>query len=257
MTTRGAGGLPKQQFFLGGLNASTQYNIYLTLSSNVTTNAGTVFSPSMSIKTKTNDNCQLVFDLPFCTETAYAAPANPSVFNSTGLASFYDTMASQLYANFSVTMQLYPCNRSSSAQFSLIRNCSTCLVAYKSWLCAVTIPRCADVTDDSSYLYERPVNQSRNPQIDQVIQPGPYKEVLPCSELCFGVEQNCPSTLGFQCPLPKSFGLQNGYGDSRVGVCNAPELQYLASRARRLEIGIWVVGFGILVHMAFWILVGC
>lgn len=154
-------------------------------------------------------------------------------------------------------MQLYPCNRSSSAQFSLIRNCSTCLVAYKSWLCAITIPRCADVTDDSSYLYERPVNQSRNPQIDQVIQPGPYKEVLPCSELCFGVEQNCPSTLGFQCPLPKSFGLQNGYGDSRVGVCNAPELQYLTSRARRLEIGIGVVGFGILVHMAFWILVGC
>src|SRR5208282_948448 len=36
MTTRGAGGLPKQQFLLGGLNASTDYNVYLTLSANST-----------------------------------------------------------------------------------------------------------------------------------------------------------------------------------------------------------------------------
>src|SRR5579859_4332717 len=52
MTTRGAGGLPKQQFFLHGLNSGSEYNVYLTLPLNGSTKGGTVFAPSMSIKTK-------------------------------------------------------------------------------------------------------------------------------------------------------------------------------------------------------------
>ena len=254
MTTRGAGGLPKQQFLLGGLNASTDYNVYLTLAANSTTMAGTVYTPSMSFRTKTSDNCQLVFNLSFCTETAYAAPANPNILNSTQLATFYDSLASELFTNFSTTLQLNPCNTSLSAQYSLFRNCTTCLQAYKNWLCAVTIPRCADFTDTSSFLFPRAVNTSRNPSIDQIVQPGPYKEILPCSELCFGVEQNCPITLGFQCPLPGSFAIANGYGESNDGTtCNSPQLQYLASWGGKLKMGGWGVGVVILVHLAFWI----
>ena len=256
MTTRGAGGLPKQQFFLGGLNASTEYNVYLTLPSNSTTLGGIVYNPSMLIETKTSNTCELVFNLPFCTETAYAAPANPNIFNSTSLAQFYDTLASSLYTNFSTTLQTLPCNTSVSAQYSLFRNCSTCSSAYKNWLCAVTIPRCADVTDSSPFLFDRPVNTSRNPFIDQDVQPGAYKEIMPCSDLCFAVEQNCPSTLGFQCPLIGSFGMLNSYVEDNTGkTCNAPQLQYLAS----LGLKVSVSGFGgfvILLHLAFWIVLG-
>jgi calcium channel MID1 len=253
MTTRGAGGLPKQQFLLSGLNASTEYNVYLTLPSNTTAMTGTVYTPSMSIKTKTSDNCQLVFNLSFCTETAYAVPANPSILNSTQLATFYDSLASELFTNFSTSLQLSPCNATISAQYSLFRNCTTCLQAYKNWLCAVTIPRCADITDTSSFLYPRAVNTSRNPLIDQTVQPGAYKEILPCSQLCWGVEQNCPVTLGFQCPLPGSFAMANSYGEDDDGkTCNAPQLQYLASGGGKLEMSGWV-GIVFLVNLAFWI----
>jgi len=255
MTTRGGDGLPRQQFFLSGLNASTEYNIYLTLPSNLTKDAGTVYTPSMSIKTKTSDNCQLVFNLPFCTEVAYSVPANPDILNTSALATFYDSFASSLYTNFSTTLQLYPCNTTLSAQYTLFRNCTTCLTAYKNWLCAVTIPRCADVTDDAPYLFLRAENTSRNSLIDQTVQPGPYKELMPCSQLCWGIEQNCPSTLGFQCPLPGSFAMVNSYVEDNSGkTCNAPQLQYLASRgSRKLMIEGWV-GVVILVHLAFWIM---
>jgi len=254
MTTRGAGGLPKQQFFLSGLNASTEYNVYLTLPLNTSTQAGTVFTPGMSIKTKASNNCQLVFNLPFCTETAYAAPANPNILNSSALNSFYDTLASNLFANFSTTLQLQACNTTQSAQYSLFPNCTTCQQAYKNWLCAVTIPRCADVTDPAPYLFERPVNTSRQPLIDQVVQPGAYKEFMPCSDLCWGIEQNCPSTLQFQCPIPGSLAMQQSYVEDKTGkTCNAPQLQYLASSARKLGVAeLWVL-VGVFVHLAFWI----
>jgi calcium channel MID1 len=258
MTTRGVGGLPKQQFLLSGLNASTEYNVYLTLPSTNDTSSdqGVVYAPSVSIKTKTNDNCQLVFNLPFCTETAYAAPANPNILNSSALATFYDSFASSQFANFSISLQLTACNTTLSAQYSLFRNCTTCLSAYKNWLCAVTIPRCADITDQAPYLYERPVNDSRNPLIDQTIEPGAYKELMPCSDLCFAVEQNCPSTLSFTCPLPGSFAMQNSYVEDNTGkTCNAPQLQYLASRGGKVEVGRWGL-VGIVVHLAFWIMWG-
>lgn len=255
MTTRGAGGLPKQQFLLGGLNASTEYNIYLTLPStnDTSSNQGVVYPPSVSIKTKSSDTCQLVFNLPFCTETAYAAPANPNNLNSSALGSFYDSFASSQFANFSTSLQLTACNTTLSAQYSLFRNCSTCLSAYKNWLCAVTIPRCADSTDQTPYLFDRPINTSRNPLIDQTVEPGPYKELMPCSDLCFAVEQNCPSTLSFTCPILGSFGMQNSYVEDNTGkTCNAPQLQYLASRGGRVEVGRWVIVV-IAVHLALWI----
>lgn len=44
-------------------------------------------------------------------------------------------------------------------------------------------------------------SQSRNPKIDKEIQPGPYKELLPCEDLCFDIVRSCPATLGFGCPV--------------------------------------------------------
>lgn len=135
-----------------------------------------------------------------------------------------------------------------------MRNCSTCAAAYKTWLCSVTIPRCEDFTSNDTWLQPRALNQtfpdgtplsqellapyaadmsnsaflsSRNPLIDSQVKPGPYKEILPCQELCYDLVQSCPAQLGFACPRPWLTGFNTSYGvkppiDNGSVVCNYP-----------------------------------
>jgi len=75
------------------------------------------------------------------------------------LASYYDEYASLLYTNFSLSLQLIPCNTSSTSAYSPSKNCDDCAAAYKSWLCAVTIPRCVDFSIwYKSYLESAPTS---------------------------------------------------------------------------------------------------
>jgi calcium channel MID1 len=58
-------------------------------------------------------------------------------------------------------------------------------------------------------------NHSRNPLIDQQIQPGPYKELLPCIDLCYEIVKSCPAAMGFGCPKQeflynKSYSIYDG-----------------------------------------------
>ena len=195
----------------------------------------------------------LVFNLPFCSSVAYAAPGNPlsnnaSVSNATSLGLLYDNYASLAYTNFNYSLSQVACNTTSSAQYSLVRNCTDCANAYKEWLCAVVIPRCEDFSNSSSFLQPRAISQtfinqtygkkfvddptlsienqrkayfnsSRNSMIDDVIVPGPYKEVLPCEDICYELVRSCPSFLGFGCPLP-GHGLNYSYGTPPT--CNSP-----------------------------------
>lgn len=200
------------------------------------------------------DNCALLFNMSFCTSVAYAAPANPQKLNTTELIKTYDDYAQSLYKNFTYSLQQIPCNTTSSAQYSLARNCNDCNVAYVEWLCAVTIPRCADISNTSTFLQPRAVNRSfinssyaiatdgvmafspenrtklafnssRNPMIDDIIKPGPYKELLPCKDLCYNLVRSCPAALQFACPLEGN-GLSYSYGDpsphSELVTCNRP-----------------------------------
>lgn len=51
--------------------------------------------------------------------------------------------------------------------------------------------------------------------IDQIIKPGPYKELLPCQELCFDLVQACPTALQFNCPKREGYAggvLGDSYG---------------------------------------------
>jgi calcium channel MID1 len=59
---------------------------------------------------------------------------------------------------------------------------------------------------------------SRNPLIDTAIQPGPYKELLPCEDLCFDIVRSCPAQLGFGCPAPSMRGAS--YGKREIGTQN-------------------------------------
>lgn len=159
----------------------------------------------------------------------------------TDVATFYNSNASSLYINFAKSLQLIPCNTTSSAQYSLARTCADCDNAYKNWLCAVVVPRCADFSSPSNQTWLKPRNinrpfingtepsnvtdpifndanksimylsSSRYPSIDTSMAPGPYKEILPCAEMCYELVRSCPASLQFGCPLPLK-GLELSYG---------------------------------------------
>jgi hypothetical protein len=162
-------------------------------------------------------------------------PTNETLSNVTTLSNIYDSHAEALYRNFSLSLQQIPCNTTSTAQYSLTSNCTACAHDYKTWLCAVTIPRCVDFSSPEAFLEPRnggvplptlpqdssaqipltpPANASRNPMIDSLIRPGPYKELLPCQHLCWDMVRSCPMSLGFRCPEPDALygALGRSYG---------------------------------------------
>lgn len=263
MTDRGLGNKPKQQFYVGALNSSSGYFGTLAMDGNSTASGrgvigggGTVWRP-MDWVTKADGNCALMFDLEFCSEVAYAVPANIAIYpERSDLAARYDNYASDLYKNFTYSLEQIACNASSDSAYSPAQGCDDCAAAYKEWLCAVTIPRCEDYSAGYEWLQERNVaamfpngtylpveelnrtyhpmlgaptlpgspawsqtlnstfasNRSRNHEIiDLDILPGPYKEVLPCEDLCYSLMQKCPAKMGFGCPS-KGKGLERSYG---------------------------------------------
>ena len=225
-------------------------------------------------------NCQLIYNLSFCDTVNYAVPANPinsSFATMAELAGFYDNYTSQNFNYFAYSLEQIPCNTTAEAQYSLATNCSNCYDAYKQWLCAVTIPRCMDFSSTEPYLQARNVNQSfidgspfpvgdptfseanksimylnssRVPRIDQIIQPGPYKELLPCIGLCYGLVQNCPAALGFACPLAgKGQNYSYGYVTDNSLTCNIPGAIWGVSEASGCgpsTVGVWI---GLLLAM--------
>ncbi|KAL8941482.1 MAG: hypothetical protein Q9216_002210 [Gyalolechia sp. 2 TL-2023] len=253
------GGQPKQLFYIKNLNRSSSYHAIMTLerSKSGTIGGGGAVWSMTNFTTKSDTNCQIIHSLPFCTNIAYAVPSNPNPpTNMTALALIYDTYANDTYQNFDKSLQQIPCDTTPSAQYSLARNCDDCADAYKTWLCAVTIPRCADFSSPSNLTHLQPRNiaqnfpngtavpdepkgslfsrenkttnhygMSRNRWIDDSIKPGPYKEVLPCKDLCYHLMQNCPAALKFACPTEKR-GLNYSYGHYTVGdaewMCNWP-----------------------------------
>lgn len=87
------------------------------------------------------------------------------------------------------------------------------------------------------------LNGSRNLQIDQLVVPGPYKEVLPCDDLCYTLVQSCPASMGFNCPQPGDIGFNASYGLKPLGngqnnngritniTCNKPGAVYFSRAA--------------------------
>ncbi|KAK7515210.1 uncharacterized protein IWZ02DRAFT_60271 [Phyllosticta citriasiana] len=250
MTTRGLGNKPKQQFFVQNLNGSTSYEAFPVMQGNSTASGAGVVGgggqvwPVVGFTTKSDNNCQIIFNLTFCDEVSYAVPSNPDRFSGMEpLRDLYDNHAMSIYQNFDYTLQQTACNTTTTAQYSLAKNCTDCAKSYKNWLCAVTIPRCEDFSASDKWLQPRNVaspfingttiaetpfadnvkeynstlrnrlyaNSSRNSLIDTVVQPGPYKELLPCDDLCYSLVQSCPATMSFACPL-KGKGLEQSYG---------------------------------------------
>jgi calcium channel MID1 len=194
-----------------------------------------------------DDSCQVIFDLDFCDTVAYAVPSNTNLkLNDSVLAAIYEDQAKAYYENFTKSLQQIPCNATPDARYSLAQTCDDCAANYKTWLCSVLIPRCEDWTatdewlqprnigsafpNDSSMFGKDPMAQfnstarkkaresvaysnSRNPLIDEEIKPGPYKEMLPCEDLCFDIVRSCPAKMKFGCPEDEQRAMSYGKKD--------------------------------------------
>lgn len=272
MTSIGDGTLPKQQFYVDGLSKSKTYNVILAMNGNSTASGdgvvgggGQVFHMT-NFSTLTDGNCAVIYDLAFCDQVAYSVPSNPNNFaNSSLLAAYYDNATQLTYSNFKKVLALVPCETTASAQYSLARTCADCDAAYKSWLCSSSIPRCTDYSSDKAWTQPRALGQpfpngtflpqavlalanqsaalngSRNSSIDAIVAPGPYKEVLPCDEICYSLVQSCPASMGFNCPQPDDLGFNTSYGtkpkdmtgdiNGRINsiTCNYPGVAYFIS----------------------------
>ena len=216
----------------------------------------------------------MLFDLAFCSEVAYAVPSHPSL-NVTQLTELYDSNAAALYKNFSNSLQQIACNATLTAQYSLARSCSDCAAAYKQWLCAVTIPRCQDFSSNLPFLLPRNTgqdfingsrmdgsdtlrwavltNSSRNPIIDAKVKPGPYKEVLPCKDLCYDLVQSCPAVLGYACPEDKWLSGSNGVRSPSGDItCSYLGAAYFLNTAWKYGEGMKRVLWAIIGFWVFW-----
>lgn len=193
-----------------------------------------------------------------------------------------------MYQVFNNSIQQISCNTTDSAKYSLVSTCDDCSDSYKTWLCAVTIPRCEDLSTpvsvgvatmprsmgnasvadlqtagiNASYAKRSWVSSSRNPLIDQNLAPGPYKELLPCANLCYDLARTCPTVLAFSCPaqtslLSRSYGIFNRQlASTGTWTCNFlgqdPDMP-VASRAA-LGAGAWfpLLIMAGLLHLVFW-----
>jgi calcium channel MID1 len=233
----------------------------------------------------TGTNCKLVYNLPFCSDVAYAVPAN-STSTVTDLVNFYDSNAQSLYGTFNNSIQQVSCNTTNSAQYSLVSSCTDCADSYKTWLCAVTIPRCVDLAAPvlsgtavipramanatAAQLQQAGVNatsarrswanSSRNALIDQSLGPGPYKELLPCANLCYDLARTCPTVMGFACPkqpalLARAYGVfSKQLASTGTWTCNFlgqdPDMPIPSGAGRARAWGSLVLG-ALLLHLAF------
>lgn len=188
--------------------------------------------------------------LAFCPAVAHSVPAPASVSTADLITHYNNTLSSSI-TNFTRTLSTFSCNSTTYGGYSFVSTCADCLAAYRTWTCAISLPRCTDppinatlATGDSlewtipttyqqTLLRANPLT-SRTPTfapdllrqtfpsltvnsslavLDQT--PFPYAEVPPCLDTCHLVEARCPPFVGFQCPREGGTGTA-GYGMTQV-----------------------------------------
>ncbi|TKY85963.1 hypothetical protein EX895_004788 [Sporisorium graminicola] len=245
----------RRQFEISGLDAGTNYTVWLfetnATAQDVAQSVSTTLFPAIKMLTKRNDNCRLVFDVPFCPNVAYSIPVNPSISTSAAL-SVIEQFVDPQYSNFSTTIDTFPCGSRDFGMYSYVQTCDNCKKSYQDWLCAVAMPRCTDpladpetqsrATQDGTELTGAPTGlntellpyivnrngdgnsalKSRQSFIDQELRPGFYGELLPCIYTCYFVERTCPPLIQWACPIwditaQRDYGTFADSGDEGIG----------------------------------------
>ncbi|KAI8641668.1 stretch-activated Ca2+-permeable channel component-domain-containing protein [Parasitella parasitica] len=218
-THRGPTNGIRQQFMVSNLTQDTSYTAYMLQPVRSVTGMTT----PINFGTKIDANCRIIYDLSFCDQVAYSVPTGLDSFVSNdlwALARLYDAQAQEKFGPFDTALSQYNCE---TTQYSLVRNCTDCYRDYKTWLCAVTIPRCTDSSASADFsqgtdeirvapaLRDISANASRNPWIDESLKPGEWTELLPCIDLCYHVVQSCPPFMQFYCPNSDLALVQYGF----------------------------------------------
>lgn len=173
-------------------------------------------------------SCPLVHNLPFCPSISYAAPLPPPRAPATAhtagtLPSGVAENIISVLTNFTKTLTTLACGRD---LYSPLVTCADCQHAYRTWLCTVSFPRCAEAspsqgaqdTQDAqgaqvplqpALTNVKAGTTPRNPVLPAFSSD--YQTLLPCLETCNAADRACPTFLGFKCPLPK-FNAASSYG---------------------------------------------
>lgn len=238
----------KGQFLINGLNRSASYDIHLGIPSTHGYIGGALFDPVI-FSTKQEDSCQLIYNMTNCPEIAFSVPGNASAFTRERLTEVYDNYVGVFLQNFTQALDQVNCDDSLQNMFSIFSTCQMCSQAYTNWACTVNVPRCEDWSNNASYLIPREVNNSRNDLINEIIQPGKYKEILPCYWLCYNVATYCPSLFNFLCPSGEYLNLTYGFPSDNGDVsCSYPGAVYKrANSGVSLRPILWMILMSIMV----------
>ncbi|KAL5514095.1 hypothetical protein ACEPAG_2856 [Sanghuangporus baumii] len=227
----------RTQWLVSGLEPLTNYTAFV-LQDNVK------ISGPVNFKTKSAIfSCPLVHSLPYCPLVSYAVALSPppsgtvSYDASTLPQSISDPLISYL-SNFTTSLLTFACGRD---WYSPIVGCTDCQEAYRTWICAVQLPRCGESVAESTSSVVVPVDSVRRKRwsfwkrdgSEQTILVTPalaeqnstatvrnsplppfssnWTQLLPCLETCNAVERACPPFLQFKCPVPR-FNAGDSYG---------------------------------------------
>ncbi|KAJ6570131.1 stretch-activated cation channel Mid1 [Mycena vulgaris] len=196
----------RTEWLMTGLTAKTNYTAYVIQSSYKV--SGPIYFTTKS----STFSCPLVSRLPYCPSISYAVPlpAPPSsqaMYDSTNLPESIATPLLSSLTNLTTTLTTFACGRDF---YSPLVSCADCQRAYRTWLCAISFPRCADADTAPS---NAALLASQSPNARNAAFPGGdlYTQLLPCIETCTATDRACPNFLGFRCPLPR-FNAAQSYG---------------------------------------------
>ncbi|CEP08210.1 hypothetical protein [Parasitella parasitica] len=268
-THRGSTNNIRQQFMVSNLTQDTYYTAYMLQSVGSVTGITT----PINFGTKIDANCQIIYDLSFCDQVAYSVPTGLDSFATTDLwtlARAYDAQAQQKFEPFDTALSQYNCD---TTQYSLVRNCTDCYRDYKTWLCAVTIPRCTDSSASADLsqgtdkaivapaLRDISTNASRNPWIDESLKPGEWTELLPCIDLCYHVVQSCPPFMQFYCPNADLASVQYGFWQNGVASVNGTTFHFDINNPTCNRLGVdpalLTIGSGNHVYSPYLLIFAC
>lgn len=179
-------------------------------------------------------NCPLVHSLPFCPLTSYAVPLPPTPdgatsYSPSNLPTNISAPLMSTLTNFTIALLTFACGRDI---YSPIQTCDSCADAYRTWACAVSLPRCGEIPSSlASILAAQPTSSGESNSIHTLPTPAllpssnnsripsnnSYNELLPCIETCHAVDRACPPTFGWICPsaaVNANFSYGIGFIDS-------------------------------------------
>lgn len=200
----------RTQWIIRPLQPDTNYTAWLTTDPSWPPQQPNLqYGPAIKFQTKNNPNCQLVSNLDFCPDVAYATAVGPHFALNEALQHIEETVTGVL-SNFSKAVSTFSCG-TGQGRYSYIATCDDCVTAYRRWLCAMAIPRCINTppgwpktnwngTGSGGAVPYTVVRHGANRLNASFGFSGPFGELLPCLDICHMVAVNCPPVVQWVCP---------------------------------------------------------